>query len=135
VWTLFVEVQQEINFEITLNLNPFSDPRTKSLHNPLSRKFRAPLLQGYRLIIHVFYSLLYAYSTCREGNKIIIYIYIYICVCVCVCVSVWGHAEAQFVEALCYKPEFSIGLMLLSALWPSVVSASNRNDYQGSSWG
>jgi hypothetical protein len=44
----------------------------------------------------------------------------------------WGHAVAQLVEALRYKPEGrgGIDIILPVALSPRVDSASNRNEYQ-----
>ena len=47
------------------------------------------------------------------------------------CLPIYGHADAQLVEALRYKPE---GCGFDSQLWPrygpEVDSASNRNEYQ-----
>jgi len=37
---------------------------------------------------------------------------------------------AQLVEALLYKPEIFIDIILPAALWPWVDSSSNRNEYQ-----
>jgi hypothetical protein len=54
----------------------------------------------------------------------------------------WGHAVAQLVEALCYKPEgrgfdsrwyhwnFSLTYSFRPHYGPGVDSASNRNEYQ-----
>ena len=54
----------------------------------------------------------------------------------------WGHAVAQLVEALCYKPEgrgfdsrwchwiFSLTYSFRRHYGPGVDSASNRNEYQ-----
>jgi hypothetical protein len=56
-----------------------------------------------------------------------------------------GHAVAWLVEALCYKPEgrgiesyevdFSVDIIFHPHCDPGVDSASNRNEYQESSWG
>ena len=56
--------------------------------------------------------------------------------------SIWGHAVAQLVEALRYKPEgrgfdsrwYHWNFSLILSFWPhygpGVDSASNRNEYQ-----
>jgi hypothetical protein len=58
-----------------------------------------------------------------------------------------GHEAAELVEALCYKPEargfdFRLGHWIFQLTQsfqphygPRVYSASNRNEYQESSWG
>jgi hypothetical protein len=59
----------------------------------------------------------------------------------------WGHVVAKLVQALCYKPEgrefdcgwdrwiFQLSKSLQPHYGPEVDSASNRNEYQKSSWG
>jgi len=59
----------------------------------------------------------------------------------------WGHAVAQLVEALRYKPEgrgfdsrcchwnFSLTLLFWPQYGPGIDSASNINEYQEYSWG
>jgi hypothetical protein len=49
----------------------------------------------------------------------------------------WGtmlQAGMSRVRFVVRSFDFSIGLILLGTLWPVVDSASNRNEYQESSW-